>query len=95
VDGIEAVAMQSRERLDLVLMDVQMPGMDGIEAARAIRKSEKPGGSRIPIIALTAHALGGDRTRCMEAGMDAYLTKPIQPEELRRTIEQFSAVPSG
>jgi len=94
MDGIEALAVLSRETVDLVLMDIQMPGMDGIAAARSIRNREKPGGARLPIIALTAHAMGGDRTRCLAAGMDAYLTKPIRPDELRRAIEEFATVPS-
>jgi len=94
VDGIEALAVLSRETVDLVLMDIQMPGMDGIQATRSIREREKLSGVRMPIIALTAHAMSGDRTRCLDAGMDAYLTKPIHPEELCRAIERFSAVPS-
>jgi len=94
MDGMEALAVLSRETVDLVLMDIQMPGMDGIEATRSIRNREKPGCARLPIIALTAHAMGGDRARCLAAGMDAYLTKPIRPDELRRAIEEFATVPS-
>ena len=67
---------------DLILMDVQMPEMGGLEATAIIREKEKATGTHIPIVAMTAHALKGDRERCLEAGMDAYLAKPIQPERL-------------
>lgn len=86
-DGKEALAILERHAVDLVLMDVQMPNMDGLEATGEIRRCEKTG--HVPIIALTAHAMGGDRERCLAAGMDGYLSKPIQPEELYRIIEQF------
>jgi signal transduction histidine kinase/CheY-like chemotaxis protein len=83
-DGRKAVdVIDSGEPVDLVLMDVQMPEMDGMEAARRIRD----GGSRVPIIAVTAHALRGDRERFLAAGMDGYVTKPIDFAELRRAIE--------
>jgi len=68
-------------------MDVQMPEMDGFEATALIREVEKTSGAHLPIIALTAHALEGDRKRCLEAGMDAYLSKPLQAEELGAAIE--------
>jgi two-component system sensor histidine kinase/response regulator len=71
-----------------VLMDVQMPEMDGIEATGAIREREKSTGRHIPIIAMTAHALIGDHDRCLAAGMDAYVTKPIRTSELFETIER-------
>jgi two-component system sensor histidine kinase/response regulator len=89
-DGIQALEVLSRKPVDLILMDIQMPGMDGIEATRSIRQRELGGASHIPIIALTAHAMSGDRDRCLAAGLDAYLTKPIRAEELRRVIEQFA-----
>lgn len=76
-------------RFDLVLMDVQMPGMDGIDTTRAIRESEaQRGGGRVPIIALTAHAMAADRERCLRAGMDGYLVKPIRPAALLDAVEQ-------
>ena len=73
---------------NLVLMDVQMPDMDGFEATKAIRKSE-PFGAHLPIIAMTAHALQGDRDRCLDAGMDDYLPKPISPDEVFKAIEKW------
>jgi CheY-like chemotaxis protein len=73
----------------LVLMDVQMPEMDGLEATSAIRALEKATGLHIPIVAMTAHAMKGDRERCLAAGMDDYLTKPVQTDDLLRTLERF------
>ena len=88
-NGKEAVAaLASRERaFDLVLMDVQMPGMDGFETTALIRGEENSLGGHLPIIALTAHAMAGDRERCLAAGMDAYLAKPLDAEDLRGAIE--------
>jgi CheY-like chemotaxis protein/HPt (histidine-containing phosphotransfer) domain-containing protein len=76
---------------DLVLMDVQMPEMGGFEATALIRAREKATGGHIPIIAMTAHAMKGDRERCLEAGMDGYVSKPIQPRELWQAIQQVAA----
>jgi len=91
-DGRAALRLVEEEPFDLILMDVQMPEMDGLEAAAAIRKREAETGSRrIPIIALTAHAMSGDRERCQKAGMDGYVTKPIQPEELNRAIQEHAS----
>src|SRR6185295_15214413 len=81
-NGREAVNAALRERFDVALMDVQMPDMDGFEATAAIRAAETGSGERLPIVALTAHAMAGDRDRCLAAGMDGYLTKPIRPAEL-------------
>ncbi|RLB03410.1 MAG: hypothetical protein DRG55_00355 [Deltaproteobacteria bacterium] len=86
-DGREAVERAKEEDFDLILMDVQMPEMDGLEATRAIREWERDKGRHTPIVALTAHAFEEDRRRCLEAGMDAYLSKPIKVQELFKTIE--------
>ena len=84
-NGVEAVEAVSRHDYDLLLMDVQMPEMDGFTAARELRKR----GATLPIVALTANALAGDRERCLTAGMDDYLSKPIHEEELLRVLERF------
>ena len=84
--ALEALAKQS---FDLVLMDIQMPEMDGLEATIAIRESEKKSGKHIPIIAMTANAMVGDKERCLAAGMDAYISKPLQIKELFAVIEGF------
>ena len=89
-DGREALSILEREAVDLVLMDAQMPNLDGLAATAAIREKEKDGGSRLPIIAITARALSGDRDICLNAGMDAYITKPIDPSELFRTIQELT-----
>ncbi|MFC1827979.1 response regulator, partial [Thermodesulfobacteriota bacterium] len=86
-NGRLAVEALSREKYDLVLMDIQMPEMDGLEAATAIRESEKKSGDHVPIIALTAHAMKSDRERCLEAGMDEYISKPISPDALHKAIQ--------
>jgi len=85
--GREALAAIETQHVDCVLMDVQMPEMDGLEATAAIRAKEKESGSHLPIIAMTAHAMKGDRERCLEAGMDAYVAKPIRAKELIETID--------
>jgi CheY-like chemotaxis protein len=72
-------------------MDVQMPEVGGLEATQAIRQREKIYGGHIPIIALTAHAMTGDRERCLQAGMDDYLSKPLQPAQLFEVIEKLTA----
>ena len=90
-DGRAALTALENESFDLVLMDIQMPGMDGFEATAAIREKEKRSGSHIPIIAMTAHALKGDEDRCLAAGMDAYVSKPIRTSELYSAIENLLA----
>jgi CheY-like chemotaxis protein len=90
-NGRAAVEASGAERFDLILMDVQMPQMGGLEAAAAIRARERDTGGHVPIIALTAHAMSGDRERCLAAGMDAYVAKPLRPEELFGAIDRFRA----
>jgi PAS domain S-box-containing protein len=86
-NGHEALAALERQPVDVVLMDVQMPEMGGFEATAAIRAREKAAGGHVPIIAMTAHAMKGDRERCLEAGMDQYVAKPIQVQELIDVLE--------
>jgi len=86
-NGEEAIAAYETHTFDLILMDVQMPIMDGFEATALIRTREKEAGQHMPIIAMTAHAMKGDRERCLEAGMDAYLAKPIRAQDLYQIIE--------
>ncbi|MDX1982053.1 MAG: two-component regulator propeller domain-containing protein [Bryobacteraceae bacterium] len=88
-NGREAAAILRREHYDLVLMDVQMPEMDGLEATRLIRLHEEQTGGRVPIVALTASAMAGDREKCLDAGMDAYLSKPVRAAELYEVVERF------
>src|SRR5579864_3663160 len=87
-NGFEALAAWRKESFDLVFMDVQMPEMDGYEATAAIRKEEKNSGGHVQVIALTAHAMKGDRDKCLAAGMDGYLSKPIRPQELDEVLEK-------
>ena len=89
-NGRQAIAMFPKEPFDLVLMDVQMPEMDGLEATQAIRQYEQSNGGHVAIVALTAHAMKGDRQRCLSAGMDAYVTKPIRSKELVRVISEVT-----
>jgi len=89
-NGREALEALKREAFDLVLMDVQMPEMDGIEATRAIRESEALTGAHIPIVALTAHAMKSDQDRCVAAGMDGYISKPIQAADLLHMVETYA-----
>ncbi len=86
-NGWEALALLEQRPFDIVLMDVMMPEMDGFEATRRIREKEKASGAHLPIIALTAHAMRGDREQCLAAGMDGYVSKPINMEELFSVIE--------
>ncbi len=90
-NGRQALEILEKEKFDLVLMDVQMPEMDGFEATRKIREREKVGDKHLPVVAMTAHAMKGDREKCLEAGMDDYLAKPLYPEELYRVIERAVA----
>jgi PAS domain S-box-containing protein len=90
-DGRQALDLFSRESFDVVLMDVQMPELDGLQTTQAIRQLEEKTGSRIPIIAMTAHAIKGDRERCLAAGMNDYISKPIDPGKLLQIIVQHVA----
>ena len=93
-NGREALALLESEAFDLVLMDVQMPELDGLETTEAIRERERVKGGHLPIVAVTAHAMKGDAERCLAAGMDAYIAKPLQPRELEAAIARVLA-PEG
>jgi two-component system, sensor histidine kinase and response regulator len=94
-NGRQALDALEKESFDLVLMDVQMPEMDGFEATAAIREKEKAGGLHLPVIALTAHAMKGDRERCLAVGMDGYLAKPIRQQELDDLLQSYTAHQAG
>ena len=81
-DGKEAIELYQEDRFDVIFMDVEMPEIDGLAATRAIRELEDITGRHVPIVGLSAHALVGFRERCLSAGMDTYITKPIQTDEL-------------
>lgn len=85
-DGAEALRVALAEPFDVILMDLQMPVMDGLAVTRALRDSERGGDRRTPVVALTAHAMVGDKERCLAAGMDGYLSKPLRSDELERTL---------
>ena len=92
-NGKEALTLLEGQPFDLVVMDVQMPEMDGFEATAAIREKEKRTGEHIPIIAMTAYAMTGDRERCISAGMDSYITKPINAPALLALVAQYGRQP--
>jgi CheY-like chemotaxis protein len=89
-DGQQALGMAQENCYDVILMDVKMSGMDGLEATKAIRAGES-GDKQVPIIALTAHVMKGDRERCLAAGMDGYLSKPINGREMIVLVESLAA----
>jgi CheY-like chemotaxis protein/HPt (histidine-containing phosphotransfer) domain-containing protein len=93
-NGREALAFLDQETFDLILMDVQMPELDGLETAVAIREHEKSAGGHIPIVAVTAHTMKGDADRCFAAGMDAYVGKPLRIEELLAAIQSLTGAPA-
>jgi two-component system sensor histidine kinase/response regulator len=86
MNGEEALAAIERENFELILMDVQMPKMDGFQATRLIRAKEAETGLHLPIIAMTAHAMKGDREKCLAVGMDDYIAKPLNVKQLSETI---------
>jgi signal transduction histidine kinase/DNA-binding response OmpR family regulator len=90
-DGLEAVEQFSKCDFDIILMDVQMPNLGGMDAVAAIRRLEQPAGRRTPILALTAHAMDGDRERCLKAGMDDYLSKPVSSHDLLTRIARLTS----
>jgi len=92
-EALRAVG-EAEEHFDIILMDVQMPEMDGLEAAAAIREMERKTLEHTPIIALTAHAMAGDRERCLAAGMDGYVAKPIRFEELLEVMRKLERAPA-
>ena len=87
-DGKKTIEAWNKHNFDLILMDIQMPCLDGLEATVMIREKEKENGTYIPIVAMTAHAMKGDRERCIDGGMDDYVSKPLKPEELIKAIER-------
>ena len=85
-DGTSAIALLNEQPFDLILMDVQLPGMDGYETTAVIRELQKSTRVHTPIIAMTAHAMSGDRERCLAAGMDEYISKPVHRESLLESV---------
>ncbi len=90
-DGLKALGLFERESFDLILMDLQMPEMGDLDAVRKIREMEHRTGRRVSIVAMTAHAMEDDRQRCLEAGMDDYLSKPIEVAQFYRVVEGVGA----
>ncbi|MDH3627719.1 MAG: response regulator [Acidobacteriota bacterium] len=88
-DGEQAIAAMRQAHYDIVFMDCQMPGTDGFEATRVIRIEEATAGRHTPVVALTANAMKGDRERCLDAGMDDYISKPARISDLKRALDQW------
>ena len=91
-NGIEALQVYDRKVFDLIFMDVQMPEMDGFQAVAEIRRREQASGRHTPVIAMTAHAMKGDRERCIEAGMDSYISKPYEPKDLMDMVAKYGLI---
>jgi CheY-like chemotaxis protein len=89
-DGASAVSLAGTGNFDIILMDVQMPRLDGLEATRIIRQKEKAFGSHVPIVAITAYAMAEDKGRCLQAGMDDYISKPINRSEMIQKIKRLA-----
>jgi len=94
-NGLEALAEVGRGCFDLILMDMQMPQMDGFEATAEIRRREAVSGRHVPIVAMAAHAMQGYEERCLAAGMDSYIAKPIQVSRLDEMLARVSAAPAN
>jgi signal transduction histidine kinase/CheY-like chemotaxis protein len=92
-NGKEALALASSQKFDLLFMDVQMPELDGLAATMAIRENEKSTGEHLPIVAMTAYAMKGDRERCLQAGMDGYIAKPVRFSDIEATLNSLTAGP--
>jgi len=90
-EAVETLLQSKADEFDVVLMDIQMPVLDGLAATQEIREAETSNGRHIAIVAMTAEAMKGDREKCLEAGMDDYLSKPIRPQELYDMIENLAA----
>ncbi len=88
-DGNEALEKHNEDKFDLILMDIQLPLKDGYEATQEIRQREKAGKPRTPIVALTANAMAGDREKCIDAGMDDYLSKPVEISKLEAILKKY------
>jgi CheY-like chemotaxis protein len=90
-NGLEALAAIEKQAFDLVLTDIQMPEMDGLEVTKAIREKERLTGGHLPIVAMTAHAMKGDKETCLQTGMDSYISKPISSRELIAILDRVIA----
>ena len=88
-DGLECLDLFNRIPFDIIFMDIQMPQMNGYEATQAIRNLPYKAKASVPIIAMTAHALHGDKEKCLEAGMDDYIAKPVKPKDFREALEKW------
>jgi two-component system sensor histidine kinase/response regulator len=93
--GRDALELLKAEKFDLLLMDVQMPDMDGFEATAEIRRQERASGGHLPVVAMTAHAMVGDQERCLNAGMDGYVSKPLRKDDFFAAIDTVMQSSTG